>query len=353
MPKFSQIVGHEETIAHLKTAIWNNRVSHAYIFQGAPGSGKHTLADAFAAALQCETLNASLSDREVSGREASGSEESCALCDSCGECRSCHQIQRHNHPDLIYVTHEKENTISIDDIREQVIGDIQVKPYNNRRKVYIIPDAQLMNTYAQNALLKTLEEPPEYAVILLLTTNAGVFLDTIRSRCIVLDLKPVRDDQVMHYLMEHVQIPDYQAKLCAAFAQGSIGRAMALANSEDFQDLRELALRTVRKAGELDAGRINEITEELAQQKKNIYDFLDILAVWYRDVLFFKATRSPDSLIFRDQLQFISLSASKASYEGLETTLSALEVAKRRLEANAGFELTMQLLLLTMRDCMK
>ena len=229
---------------------------------------KHTLADAFAAALQCETLQAVLTEKHSEGSE----KDAYTHCDSCGECRSCHQIQRHNHPDLIYVTHEKENTISIDDIREQVIGDIQVRPYNNRRKVYIIPDAQLMNTHAQNALLKTLEEPPEYAVILLLTTNAGVFLDTIRSRCILLDLKPVRDDQVMHYLMEHVQIPDYQAKLCAAFAQGSIGRAMALANSEDFQDLRELALRTVRKAGDLDASRINEITEELATQKKNIYD---------------------------------------------------------------------------------
>lgn len=225
MPGFKQIVGHEETIRHLQTAILQEKVSHAYIFQGVPGTGKRTLADAFAAALQCDTL-------AEKDRDALMPEE----VNSCGECRSCHQILRHNNPDIVYVVHEKEKTISVDDIREQVVGDISIRPYNGRRKVYIIQDAQLINPQAQNALLKTLEEPPEYAVILLLTTNAGVFLDTIRSRCVLLDLKPVRDDQVMHYLMEHVEIPDYQAKLCAAFAQGSIGRAMALATSEDFQN---------------------------------------------------------------------------------------------------------------------
>ena len=340
MPGFKQIVGHEETIRHLQTAILQEKVSHAYIFQGVPGTGKRTLADAFAAALQCDTLaekdRAALMPEEV---------------DSCGECRSCHQILRHNNPDIVYVVHEKEKTISVDDIREQVVGDISIRPYNGRRKVYIIQDAQLMNPQAQNALLKTLEEPPEYAVILLLTTNAGVFLDTIRSRCVLLDLKPVRDDQVMHYLMEHVEIPDYQAKLCAAFAQGSIGRAMALATSEDFQNLREMALRAVKSADALDVAGIRDQVEAMAKQKDHIQDLLDVLAVWYRDVLYFKATRSADSLVFRDQLQALRHAANVSSYEGIESVLRALETAKERLNANAGFELTMELLLLTMHDC--
>ena len=347
MPGFSQIVGHEDTIRHLQTAILQEKVNHAYIFQGAPGTGKRTLADAFAAALECDSLFDTLTLKDAADRVLLKPEE----VDACGVCRSCHQAQRHNNPDIVYVVHEKEKLISVDEIREQVVGDVAIRPYNGRRKVYIITDAQLMNAQAQNALLKTLEEPPEYAVILLLTTNAYTLLDTIRSRCVLLDLKPVRDDQVMHYLMEHVQIPDYQAKLCAAFAQGSIGRAMALATSEDFQDLREMALRAVKTAGAMDVAAIREQVETMTGQKEHIQDLLDVLAVWYRDVLYFKATRSADSLVFRDQLQAIRQAANVCSYEGIENVLRALDTAKERLNANAGFELTMELLLLTMHDC--
>ena len=240
--------------------------------------------------------------------------------------------------------------ISVGEIREQLVGDIDVRPYNGKYKIYIVADAQKMNVQAQNALLKTLEEPPEYAVILLLSTNSATFLDTIRSRCVLLNLKPVRDDQVMHYLMEHMEIPDYQAKLCASFAQGSIGRAMALAGSEEFQDLRYQALRVASHIGGMDVHSINEQVNALAEKKERIDDFLDILGVWMRDVLLFKATRDPDSLIFRDQLQAVSRAASVSSYEGIEAMLRALDTAKTRLKANVNFELTMELLLLTLRD---
>ena len=163
----------------------------------------------------------------------------------------------------------------------------------------------------------------------------------------------VREDQVMHYLMEHVQIPDYQAKLCASFAQGSIGKAMELATSEDFRELRELAISAARKIGGMDVSEISETVETIASHKAQIWDFLDLLAVWYRDVLVFKATRSPDSLVFKDQIQAVRQSASIISYEGLEAILRALDTAKVRLDANAGFDLTMQLLLLTMHDYSK
>ena len=336
MPAFSDIVGHEDTVAHLRTSVAQGKIHHAYIFQGAPGSGKRTLADAFAQALQCENTL-------IGGGDLSKT-------DACGTCRACHQALGKNHPDIIYVTHEKEQIISVGEIREQLVGDIDVRPYNGKYKIYIVADAQKMNVQAQNALLKTLEEPPEYAVILLLSTNSATFLDTIRSRCVLLNLKPVRDDQVMHYLMEHMEIPDYQAKLCASFAQGSIGRAMALAGSEEFQDLRYQALRVASHIGGMDVHSINEQVNALAEKKERIDDFLDILGVWMRDVLLFKATRDPDSLIFRDQLQAVSRAASVSSYEGIEAMLRALDTAKTRLKANVNFELTMELLLLTLRD---
>ena len=195
MAGFSDIIGHEQIIGHLKNAIALDKVSHAYIFNGPKLSGKMMLAEAFAMALQCEGEGT----------------RPCLLC------RSCKQAVDHNQPDIIYVSHEKPNTIGVDDIRTQINNDIVIKPYSSRYKVYIVDEAEKMNQQAQNALLKTIEEPPAYAVILLLTTNADSFLPTILSRCITLNLKVVKEDVIKSYLMKTYHIPDYQADVCAAF----------------------------------------------------------------------------------------------------------------------------------------
>ena len=208
MAGFDHIIGHSDVVEHLKNAMKMDKVSHAYIFNGEKGCGKKTLAREFAKALQCQ-----------------GEGER-----PCGQCQSCRQADGHNQPDIIEVSHDKPNTIGVDDIREQVVGDVQVRPYSSPYKVYIIPEAEKMNQQAQNALLKTIEEPPEYVVILLLTTNAASFLPTILSRCVMLNMKPASDELVRHFLMEHVQIPDYEADICVAFAQGNIGKAERLAS---------------------------------------------------------------------------------------------------------------------------
>ena len=139
------------------------------------------------------------------------------------ECHSCKQAINRNQPDILYLQHEKPNTISVDDIRSQINNDIVVKPYSSPYKVYIVDEAEKMNAQAQNALLKTIEEPPAYAVILLLTNNAETFLPTILSRCVRLDIKVVADNKIKKYLMEKYEIPDYKAEVCVAFAQGNVG----------------------------------------------------------------------------------------------------------------------------------
>ena len=328
MAGFSKIIGHESTIQHLRQALAADRVAHAYLIEGEDGSGKKLIAQTFAEALQCQQLKD----------------------DACGECVSCHKAASHNHPDILYVTHEKPNLISVGEIRSQLVGDVQVRPYESPYKVYIVEDAEKMNTEAQNALLKTLEEPPEYAVILLLTVNAQSLLETIRSRCVKLELKPVKDELVEAYLMEHLQIPDYQARLCLAFAQGSIGKAMELASSESFAQIRSTAVMLVSRAREMEISQLAGIVREMTQYKVTIRDFLDILAVWYRDVLYCKATTKADALIFRDQLQQIRQTARTSSYEGIETILEAIRVAQRRLEANVNFDLTMELLFMTIKE---
>lgn len=201
MAGFHEIIGHEQLIAHLQSAIVMDKVSHAYIINGPKDSGKMMLAQAFAMALQCET---SIRNREgATGRpEEKLSPE--ILAEPCLECHSCKQALGNNQPDIIYLTHEKPNTISVADIREQINHDIEIKPYSSKYKVYIVDEAEKMNQQAQNALLKTIEEPPAYAVILLLTENAEILLPTIRSRCVMLKLRNIKDQLIKKYLMEQM-----------------------------------------------------------------------------------------------------------------------------------------------------
>lgn len=328
MSGFKDVVGHTEIIQYIKNAVTEDKVSHAYILNGEKGSGKKMLAGLFAQTLQCEKGGA----------------------EPCYQCHSCKQAASGNHPDIIRVTHEKPNSISVDDIRVQINEDIQVKPYNGKYKVYIIPDADLMTVQAQNALLKTIEEPPAYAVILLLTENADSLLPTICSRCVMLKLRNIKDQLVKKYLMEQLQVPDYKADVCTAFAQGNIGKATMLASSEHFNEIRDEAVHLLKNIDTMELGDLVEAVKRISAYKLEITDYLDILMIWYRDVLLYKATKNIDRLIFGEEIDSIRERAKKSSYEGIETILSALEKAKARLRANVNFDLVMELLLLTIKE---
>ncbi|MCI7242631.1 MAG: DNA polymerase III subunit delta' [Lachnobacterium sp.] len=328
MAGFHDILGHEQIIAHLQNAIEEDKVSHAYIFNGPEASGKMMLAEAFAMALQCEG----------EGKRP------------CLECRSCRQAADHNQPDIIYVSHEKPNTIGVDDIRTQINNDIDIKPYSSHYKVYIVDEAQKMNQQAQNALLKTIEEPPAYAIILLLTTNADSFLQTILSRCITLNLKAVKEDKIKEYLMKHYQIPDYQADICAAFSQGNVGKAIQLASSEEFGELKASVLQLMKRLEDIDLYEMTGAVKQIAEYKLSVNDYFDLMMIWFRDVLYLKATNDVDGLIFKDEVYDIKKQAAKRSYQGIETILEALEKAKIRLNANVNFDLVIELLLLTIKE---
>jgi len=325
---FHDIIGHEEIIKHLKNAIQSGKVSHSYLLSGEAGSGKKMIARSFAAALQCEK----------------GGAEACLVCDSCKKAIG------NNHPDIIYVKHEKSNVISVDEVREQVIHDAIIRPYYSKYKIYIIPDAELLNVQAQNALLKTIEEPPEYVVIMLLVKNADVLLPTILSRCVRLDLKVVDDSIVKQYLMEHLHIPDYQAEVDASFAHGNIGKAKEAATSQEFSDMTEKALRLLKYSGEMEVFELTEQIKSFASDKSKIEDYLDVFQFWFRDVLMFKAVREIDNLVFKQEINFIREQARERSYENLENILEEIDKTKVRLRANVNLELALELLFLTIRE---
>ena len=172
---FSKVIGHEDIISRFKSSIEADRVSHAYIIAGEEGSGRNTLAYCFAKTLQCES----------GGTEA------------CGTCKSCKQAESGNHPDIIYISTEGDNIISVGKIRDQLVGSMEIKPYSSRYKIYIIKEAEKMMEDAQNALLKTIEEPPEYGIVIIITSQPEKLLPTIRSRCVMVSTKPV--DSTHHF----------------------------------------------------------------------------------------------------------------------------------------------------------
>lgn len=325
---YANILGHENIIAQLKNAVSVNKVSHAYIFNGEDGSGKNIIAKSFAMSLLCEK----------------GGEE------GCGECHFCKQVLSGNNPDLKYLSHEKPASIGVEDVREQLVEDIAIKPYNGKYKVYIVDEAEKMTVQAQNAILKTIEEPPAYIVIIFLTNNVEVFLPTIISRCIIFNLRPIKDDVIVEHLISKYMIPEYEARICASYAQGKLGRAIRLATSDDFGRIKDEALKFVKNVYSYDIADLIDIVKAVTEFKISITEYIDLIAMWYRDVLLFKVTKDPNNLIFADEINGIRKQASKSSYEGIEKILQGLEVAKVRLKANVNFELTIELMLLCIKE---
>jgi DNA polymerase-3 subunit delta' len=336
MAKFRDVVGQDQLKVHLQRAILEGKVSHAYLIEGEKASGKEFIAKIFAMALQCEKR-----------QEAAGEESS----EPCGECHSCKQALSGNQPDIITLTHEKPGVIGVEDIRAQLNQDVYIMPYSSPYKIYLINEAEKMTTQAQNAILKTLEEPPAYVVIVLLTSNLNALLPTIISRCVLLHMRPVRQDLIKKYLMETLQVPDYKAEVCAAFARGNVGRAKALASSEEFDRVKSEVLSMLKNLREMEIQEITSAIKHISEYKVDVNDYLDLMAIWYRDVLLFKATNDANHLVFREEWSGIRACASRSSYEGIEHVLEALEKAKKRLDANVNFELTMELLLLTVKEC--
>lgn len=328
MASFGDIIGHEDIVKHFKSSIEMEKVSHAYILNGEKGVGKKTLASVVAKSLQCE-----------SGEP-----------DPCGKCKSCLQAESGNQPDIIWVAHEKPGVISVEEIRTQIVNDIGLKPYSSRYKIYIVPDAQIMNTQAQNALLKTLEEPPEYAVIMLLTNNVDKFLPTILSRCIVLNFKPVEPLYMIEYLENVVGVDHDKAKFCTDFAQGNLGKAVRLAISPDYGELKEDSIRLLRRITDMETDEIIQTVKNMGKYKLEISDYIDIMTMWFRDILMVKISNSPNKVIFKGEFSTMKKQASHTSYEGIEKILEAMDKLKIRLEANVDFDTAMELMLLTIKE---
>lgn len=328
MAGLEDILGNEHIVEHFKKAIENNKISHAYIINGEKGMGKRTVAKAFAMTLLCEEKGTV----------------------PCMKCHSCVQALTDNNPDLITITPDKPTTLSIDHIRQTLVNDVELKPYSNSHKVYIVEDAELMNNAAQNAILKTIEEPPEYAVIILLTTNISALLQTVLSRCVKLDMQPLKKEVIKKYLMEKEKVVDYQADIAVSFAGGNLGKAIELSKSQDFAEMLDEVIQLLRYIKDMQAYEVVAAVKRASEYKFRFTDYIDLMILWFRDVLVYKASQNVNELIFKGEIQTIKKHAAKSSYNGIEHILEAMNKAKLRLKANVNFDVAIEMMFLTIRD---
>ncbi len=322
MPKLTDIIGQDLIKKQITESVRSDRVSQAYILTGEKGSGKEFIATVFAQMLVCEN-----------GGDM-----------ACGECHSCKMAEAKTHPDIKYIVPQKVSSIGVEEVRKQICFDIDIKPFQASRKIYIVCEADKLTTQAQNALLKSLEDAPPYVVIMLLVSNINMMLQTVRSRCITWELKPVAPDIMKKYLMQELQIPDYRADVAIAFAQGNLGKARNMAASDDFSAMQAAAQSVIKNARDDSISDMIALVRSLSEYKVDAGEFLDMIAVWYRDVLMFKATGETDNLVYKEDLSIIRKVARRSSYEGIEEVLQAIVKAKERLRANVSFEVAMELL---------
>ena len=382
MRKFSDIIGQKAIIEHLYNALRTGSIAQAYIISGETGSGRKTIASIFAAALQCEDLEmeevpeepAGAREKGVSASSAQGTREKggsssgaqgarekgsgnsagspamrprIRLLEPCGKCLSCMQAQSGNQPDIITITHAKANSIGVDEIR-RMRADLQIKPYSNARKIYIIPDAEKLTIQAQNALLKTLEEPPEYAVIILIANGLVSFLPTILSRCVVLQTRAVEEAQIARFLQREKDIPEDQAQILARFAGGNPGQALLLTEDQEFLELRDRTVDFLSHLGRSDAMRVSEFASGIDPGRRD--DVLAFVMMWYRDVLLYFSTQNSENLIFQEDIQYIIEAAGMLGYERLGVILDEIDKASRRLKSNVAADSVFEIMFLNIRQ---
>jgi len=322
---FEEIRGNTPLVEQLRRSAASGRSSHAYLFLGGAGAGKRLIANTFAKALQCE------------GEKR-----------PCDSCKSCHAFNHGNHPDVIYFQPLKNGkTYTIEDVREQLLETVDLKPFQYEKKIYIIEKADTLNIQSQNALLKTLEEPPAHAVFLLLAERAEAFLPTILSRVVVMKIRPLSAETIADYLMQAGHLAE-ESHILSAYAQGRIGQALELVEDEGFREMRQDILGKLEALPSMSEGDAYLLAKDF-EVYKNDLRFLDIMELWYRDLLTAKSLREEGYLIQRDKKDAI-FRAAKEPAALLAKKAAAVRTARMRLAQNANFRLTVEVMLMDLKE---
>ena len=324
---FSQIIGHEPQKEFLRNSVRKNRISHAYLFSGPEGVGKKLVATGFAKLINCSGSGAESPDCE---------------------CTSCAKTEKGLNPDVLVFGYPDEKTIKVDHVRQDIERLIHLAPYENPCKVFIIDGAQRMNFNAQNAFLKTLEEPPPNSVIILITTLADLLMPTIRSRCQSVVFQPLEAGQVKAFL-EKERPGENDPELVSRISGGSISRA--LGTGEEYLRKRieyadcVMAVDAKKPLTLFDSvERIRKDAKEGPEELKTVFD---ILSTWLRDSVVLKTSGKKEGIVNADLIEQLSEYSEKRDVPELLGKFAALEETMARIsENNANVEVSLENLLL-------
>ncbi len=321
---FKEIVGHRRPIRLLQQALLKDRLPHAYLFLGPEGIGKRLTALTLAKTLNCE--------------QGKG--------DCCEKCLPCRKIEDSNHPDVGVISPDGQ-FIKIDQIR-QLQRSLSYRPYEGRKRVCILDNADRMKAEGANALLKTLEEPPPDTLLILLAPETDALLPTIVSRCQQVSFTPLPLNEMTKELTMRLSLDQAEAKTLAELSQGSPGRALEMFHHEVWekrpkfiQDLIDLSSQGVQRAFAV-AGSLADLGDDLPLA-------FPIMISWYRDLIVWNEQKDVNWLINQDFHEEIRKRAGLMSRKSLVHRVEAINQTAKALSRNVNRLLAMENLMLQLR----
>ena len=323
---WSSVIGHDWAVEVLSAALEHGRVGHAYLFTGSAEIGKTTLALTFAQALNCQ------------------SEQK-----PCGQCRSCRLIAAGRHPDLTHIEPEisarGKATIKIETMR-QLQRSLQLAAYEGRYKIAIISGFEAANISAANAFLKTLEEPPKNTVLILTATDGDMLLDTIKSRCRVVALRPVATEVIEKHLLKVGDVSAETAHTLAHIANGRIGWAISAASDPAIIAGRNDVLATLDQALVASIVERFKLADTLARKPEALAYLLNIWLTWWRDLFVLARGSDKTHLINIDHHTQFQQFVQQWDQAQLRTALDSTKQTLWQLDRNVNIRLALENLLL-------
>lgn len=312
---FDELYGNDPVKRSLKRALFNGHISNSYVFEGISGVGKRLCANIFARALVC--------------KEASPESRPCEKCPACVKARS------NNHPDIVRLVQTAgKSSIGVDDVREQILSEVYLKPYLAKRRVFIIGDGDLLSDEAQNALLKVLEEPPENVTFITCVTKQDKLLDTVLSRSSVMSFFPLSFQEVSSYLANHFETNE-NIELAARLSQGSIGAAVSFMAKEGTEKRFHESIAHI-SALNRNAAMVRQTADFMIEEKENISDIIDFMSTFIRDCVYVKSGLE-SRVIYRNKLSEMRVFIEGISKKGLVHAFDRLTDFKLRIRQNLNY----------------
>ncbi|ADL11596.1 DNA polymerase III subunit delta' [Acetohalobium arabaticum] len=324
---FGDVVGQDTPIDILQNGLKRDRVNHAYLFAGKKGVGKEFTAVQFAKALNCKERKS----------------------DACGECISCRKFNSGNHPDIVNIEPEGKY-IKIDQIRS-LQQNTSYKPYESEWKIYIIKQADRMNLQAANGLLRTLEEPPKYVVIILLASKEDLLLPTITSRCQIIKFRTLTVDEITDRLISRFELDRAEAEKIAILADGSLGKAIEFIENEDTLTTREIILDELKELNGLDIVEVFELVQKILDYKEEIDGILESIITFYRDLLLYKGSQKEELLINFDYQEEVIKLSREYTFDELQSIIEEIEQTNNLVQnTNVKLQLALEVMLLNIKE---